>query len=74
MTRISEFKCRPFGFKSDYIVLKKARTARLKQPFYLPGASCVVIGHNDKIAWGFTNVGPDVMDLYIEKVNPENPN
>ena len=33
----------------------------------------VVIGHNDKIAWGFTNVGPDVMDLYIERVNPDNP-
>jgi penicillin G amidase len=33
----------------------------------------VIIGHNDKVAWGFTNVGPDVMDLYIEKVNPENP-
>ena len=34
----------------------------------------VVAGHNDQIAWGFTNVGPDVMDLYIEKVNPDNPN
>ena len=36
----------------------------------LPG---VVIGHNEQIAWGFTNVGPDVQDLYIEKFNPENP-
>ena len=34
----------------------------------------VVAGHNDQIAWGFTNTGPDVMDLYIEKVNPDNPN
>ena len=34
----------------------------------------VVIGHNDRIAWGFTNVGPDVQDLYIEKINPQNPN
>ena len=31
-------------------------------------------GHNDQIAWGFTNTGPDVMDLYIERVNPDNPN
>lgn len=38
------------------------------------GAPGVIIGHNDRIAWGFTNVGPDVMDLYIEKVNPDNPN
>jgi len=34
----------------------------------------VIIGHNENIAWGFTNLGPDVMDLYIEKVNPKNPN
>jgi penicillin amidase len=33
----------------------------------LPG---VVIGHNNKIAWGFTNLGPDVLDLYLEKVVP----
>jgi penicillin amidase len=38
------------------------------------GAPGVIIGHNDRIAWGFTNVGPDVQDLYIEKVNPDNPN
>src|ERR1044071_8854036 len=36
----------------------------------IPG---VIIGHNDRIAWGFTNVGPDVQDLYIEKFNPDNP-
>ncbi len=32
----------------------------------------VVIGHNEKIAWGVTNVGPDVQDLFIEKINPSN--
>ncbi|PIU90014.1 MAG: penicillin acylase family protein, partial [Anaerolineae bacterium CG06_land_8_20_14_3_00_57_67] len=42
--------------------------------FSFAGVPGVVIGHNDKIAWGFTNVGPDVMDLYIEKINPEDPN
>jgi penicillin G amidase len=42
--------------------------------FSFAGVPEVVIGHNDRIAWGFTNVGPDVMDLYIEKVNPDNPN
>ncbi|MBX3038963.1 MAG: penicillin acylase family protein [Anaerolineales bacterium] len=42
--------------------------------FSFAGVPGVIIGHNDKIAWGFTNVGPDVMDLYIEKVNPQNPN
>jgi penicillin amidase len=42
--------------------------------FTFAGVPGVVIGHNDRIAWGFTNVGPDVMDLYIERVNPDNPN
>ncbi|MBN2116393.1 MAG: penicillin acylase family protein [Anaerolineales bacterium] len=41
--------------------------------FTFAGTPGVIIGHNDRIAWGFTNVGPDVMDLYIERVNPENP-
>jgi penicillin G amidase len=41
--------------------------------FALPGAPMVVAGHNDRIAWGFTNNGAAVLDLYIEKFNPENP-
>jgi penicillin amidase len=31
-----------------------------------PGVPGVVLGHNDAIAWGATNVGPDVQDLYVE--------
>ena len=42
--------------------------------FTFAGVPGIIIGHNDRIAWGFTNVGPDVMDLYIERVNPDNPN
>lgn len=34
----------------------------------------VVIGHNGHIAWGVTNAYPDVQDLYIERINPANPN
>ncbi|MGD8813887.1 MAG: penicillin acylase family protein, partial [Anaerolineales bacterium] len=41
--------------------------------FSFAGAPGVIIGHNDRIAWGLTNVGPDVQDLYIEKINPDNP-
>jgi penicillin G amidase len=36
----------------------------------LPGIPTVVLGRNDRIAWGFTNTAPDVQDLYIERVNP----
>ena len=39
-----------------------------------PGLPGVVIGHNDRIAWGFTNVGPDVQDVYFEKFDSANPN
>lgn len=38
------------------------------------GAPGIIIGHNARIAWGFTNLGPDVMDLFVIKVNPENKN
>lgn len=38
----------------------------------LPGIPSVVLGRNDRIAWGFTNTAPDVQDLYIERVSPDN--
>lgn len=38
-----------------------------------PGLPGVVIGHNERIAWGFTNVGPDVADVYLEKFDAQNP-
>ncbi|HEY0847792.1 MAG TPA: penicillin acylase family protein [Noviherbaspirillum sp.] len=38
----------------------------------LPGIPSIVLGRNDRIAWGFTNTAPDVQDLYIERINPDN--
>ncbi|AZB44945.1 penicillin acylase family protein [Bacillus sp. FJAT-42376] len=35
------------------------------------GVPGIILGHNAKIAWGVTNTGPDVQDLYIEKRNPQ---
>ncbi|MEJ3405899.1 penicillin acylase family protein [Rathayibacter sp. YIM 133350] len=40
--------------------------------FGFSGVPGVIIGHNARIAWGFTNAGPDVTDLYLEKVTGEN--
>jgi penicillin amidase len=37
----------------------------------LPGLPGVVVGHNDRIAWGITNLEFDVQDLYAEKLNPQ---
>lgn len=39
--------------------------------FSFPGTPGVIIGHNQRIAWGVTNVGPDTQDLYIIKVDPK---
>jgi penicillin amidase len=39
----------------------------------LPGVPSVILGRNDRIAWGFTNTAPDVQDLYVERINPLNP-
>jgi penicillin amidase len=40
----------------------------------IPGQPFVVIGHNEKIAWGATNMMVDDVDLFAEKINPENLN
>ncbi len=39
----------------------------------LPGLPFVVLGRTPKVAWGYTNTGPDVQDLFIEQINPANP-
>ncbi len=39
----------------------------------LPGLPSVVLGRTAGVAWGFTNVAPDVQDLYLERINPANP-
>ncbi|WP_348788179.1 penicillin acylase family protein [Leifsonia sp. NPDC080035] len=56
-----------------YQVGLHCRTVGPACPFDVAGYSFsgfpgVIIGHNDRIAWGFTNLGPDVADLYVEKV------
>src|SRR5262249_35112944 len=53
--------------------------ARLKTPAQeiagatAAGVPLVVIGHNDRIAWGFTTTTSDVEDLFVEKVDPADP-
>ena len=37
----------------------------------LPGVPFVIVGHNQRIGWGFTNVGPTVEDDYIEDFNAQ---
>lgn len=37
--------------------------------FSFPGAPGVIVGHNERIAWGVTNLAPDTMDLFIERTD-----
>jgi len=36
----------------------------------LAGIPLVMLGRTDTLAWGFTNTGADVQDLFVEKLNP----
>jgi penicillin amidase len=53
--------------------------ARLKTPgrtiagATAAGVPLVIIGHNDRIAWGFTTTTADVEDLFVEKLDPADP-
>jgi penicillin amidase len=40
----------------------------------VPGVPFIAAGHNERIAWGFTYMMADVLDLFAEKINPENHN
>ncbi|RYF28538.1 MAG: penicillin acylase family protein [Comamonadaceae bacterium] len=39
----------------------------------LPGLPFVVLGRTAQVAWGFTNTAPDVQDLYLEQIHPDDP-
>lgn len=41
--------------------------------FSLPGVPGILIGHNDRLAWGLTNADFDAEDTFVERLNPENP-
>jgi len=39
----------------------------------VPGEPFIIAGHNENIAWGMTNLMVDDIDLFEEKINPDNP-
>ncbi len=55
--------CRPVSEECPYDVVG----------FSFVGVPTVIAGHNGRIAWGETNVGPDTQDLYIIRTNPDDP-
>jgi penicillin G amidase len=39
----------------------------------VPGIPGIMIGHNEQVAWGVTNLPADVQDVYVEKFDPHDP-
>lgn len=39
-----------------------------------PGAPVIILGHNENLGWGFTVNHPDLVDVYVLDINPDNPN
>jgi penicillin amidase len=39
-----------------------------------PGTTLPILGHNRRIGWGMTNMNADVQDIFIERINPRDPN
>ncbi|MBP1705963.1 MAG: Penicilin amidase, partial [Chloroflexi bacterium] len=56
-------RCEPVGASCPYDVAGVS----------FPGVPGVILGHNARIAWGVTNTGPDVQDLFVETPDPADP-
>ncbi|WP_157928893.1 penicillin acylase family protein [Pararhizobium haloflavum] len=54
-----------------HLRVENGETAKNLVGATLAGAPLVLLGRNDAVAWGFTNTGTDVQDLFIEAVDPE---
>ena len=68
-TRTSPPRCRASGTRWACTAARSTTTApSTSAGFTFAGFPGVVIGHNRDIAWGMTNLDPDVTDLYLEKV------
>ncbi|MFW9831210.1 MAG: penicillin acylase family protein [Candidatus Thorarchaeota archaeon] len=52
--------------------LVSADTGRNIYGFVPPGVPLIIAGHTEYVAWGFTNVGADVIDWYYYQTNPTN--
>jgi penicillin G amidase len=63
----------PFGAPGFWYLARLKTPEREIAGGTVPGTPFVVIGHNDRIAWGFTSTGSDVEDLFIEKIDPNDP-
>ncbi|MGQ4891019.1 MAG: penicillin acylase family protein [Candidatus Njordarchaeia archaeon] len=55
-----QFTVPPIWYEAHLVVYNKMNVRGVT----FPGIPFIIIGHNDKVAWGVTNVGADVIDYY----------
>jgi penicillin amidase len=60
-----------FGLPSTWYMVHLTAPGLNVSGVSLPGLPSVIIGHNDRIAWGVTNLHFDVQDVYREQLNPQ---
>ncbi len=60
-----------FGIPSTWYMVHLRAPGLNVSGVSLPGVPAVILGHNETIAWGVTNLGFDVQDLYREKIDPQ---
>lgn len=58
-----------FNFPSTWYMTHLRAPGLNVEGVSLPGLPGVIIGHNERIAWGITNLGFDVQDLYLEQID-----
>lgn len=62
-----------FNLPSIWYTAHMAAEGRMIAGVTFPGSPTVVIGFNERLAWGITNMQSDVVDYFIETMNPDNP-
>ncbi|HEV2300967.1 MAG TPA: penicillin acylase family protein [Stellaceae bacterium] len=60
----------PFGAPDIWYLARLRTPQREIAGATVAGVPFVVVGHNDRIAWGFTTTGADIEDLFVEKLDP----
>lgn len=63
----------PFGSPGIWMQMHQVVPGQINVTGVLiPGEPFIIAGHNERIAWGMTNLMVDDIDLFCEKVNPDN--
>ncbi len=63
----------PLSVPSTWYIIQLQGAGWNVKGFALPGVPMIIVGHNERMAWGYTNNGADVQDLYVETFHPQNP-